>query len=35
LRNNHPKMLKPIFLGSEIHELSDKNNRAHDFCISF
>jgi hypothetical protein len=35
LKNIHPKMFKPILLDSEIHELSDKNNRTHGFCISF
>ena len=35
LKNIHPKMFKPILQDSEIHELSDKNNRTHGFCISF
>ena len=35
LKNNHPKMFKPILLDSGIYELSDKNNRTHGFCISF
>ena len=35
LKNNHPKMFKPILLDSGIHELSDKNNRTYVFCIPF
>ena len=35
LKNNHPKMFKPILLDSGIYELSDKNNRTHGFCIPF
>jgi hypothetical protein len=35
LKNNHPKMFKPILLDSGIYGLSDKNNRTHGSCISF
>ena len=35
LKNNHPKMFKPILLDFGNYELSDKNNKTHGFCISF
>ena len=35
LKNNHPKMFKPILLDSGNYELSDKNNRTYVFCIPF
>jgi hypothetical protein len=35
LKNNHPKLFKPILLDSGNYELSDKNNKTHGFCISF
>jgi hypothetical protein len=33
LKNNHPKIVKPILLGSGRYELSDKNSKTHSSCI--
>ena len=35
LKNNHPKMFKPILLDSGNYELSDKNSKTHSSCILF
>ena len=35
LKNNHPKIVKPILLDSGKYELSDKNSKTHSSCILF
>ena len=35
LKNNHPKIVKPILLDSGKYELSDKNSKTHGSCILF
>ena len=35
LKNNHPKIVKPILLNSGKYGLSDKNSKTHSFCILF
>jgi hypothetical protein len=35
LKNNHPKIVKPILRDFVKDELSGKNNKPHSFCIIF
>jgi hypothetical protein len=35
LKNNHPKIVKPILLDFVKYELSGKNNKPHSSCIIF
>jgi hypothetical protein len=35
LKNNHPKIVKPIFLDFVKYELSGKNNKPHSSCNVF